>query len=226
MYALRFSIIRYHFIRQSARSGATPAIAASAAHNTAEKAGAGAGIAHGAMHETFKSRLHVPAHFRQFRQGEFACGHNAGCALFFQQPRATQPCHHHLRARMQRQIRECFPHEFPEPQILNDDAVQARFIKRRKHSNRLLQLRFFHERVHGQIDFFSMKMRIAKGPQNLGIRQIFCIGTGTEMFRAQIDGVCARMDGAQKSLITACRSKQFRTVLFHVDSPITKKSCL
>ena len=122
---------------------------------------------------------------------------------------------------MQGQPREIFSKHRKSPHILYDHPVKPRFIKGSDKVREPVQLLLSHERIDGQIDLFSVKMRLIQRGKHLAAAEISGVRPRPVPLSAYVYRIRAGLQRRLKAAVIPGGCKKLRSL--HSQSPFPSK---
>ena len=108
-------------------------------------------------------------------------------------------------------------HNIKQAEILNDQRINTLFIKKFNISNCCLHFRFINQRIHRNIYFDTISMRIAQSLDHSRLIKIIRIGTCAKHRTAQINRITSVLYCRNQCFHRSGRCQQFH-ILHHKSS--------
>ena len=196
-------------VLQAAGLRAHAAVAAAAADEAGHVALAGVAEAERPVHEDLRLHGAVLRDEADLLEAQLARQYDALHAELGRGLHAREVVDAHLRARVQRDVRQGAADHRGEAQILQDQPVHADGVGQAGRLQRGVHLPVVDEGVERQVDLAAADMAVAHGLFQLFLVEVFGSAAGVEVAHAEIHGVRAVLHGGDDGLGRARGRKQF-----------------
>ena len=144
-----------------------------------------------------------------FLKGQLSGGHYPADPQVLQEPDALGSRDGKLGGGVEKEARASFPQGGNDPQVLDDDSVQALFIHPGHKIRKLGKLFLSCQGIDRQIDLSAKKMGLFEAYDQFFLCEISGVGPGPKFLSRQIDGVRSGADCSQKGFSAARGGQQF-----------------